>query len=58
MITKIENMQIKTSLSSRGVELEKAFGAVEKLQDVFKNPYDPVKNPKGVINMGVAENVR
>ena len=50
-------MKIETSLSSRGVELAKSFGAFEKFKDVFGNPYDPDKNPKGLINIGVAENV-
>ena len=37
--------------------LVKAFAHFEKFSDVLGDPYDPDKNPKGVINMGVAENV-
>ena len=44
-------------LSSRGRELEQAGGLADKFKKIFGNLYDPVHNPNGIVNIGVAENV-
>ena len=50
-------MQIKTTLSSRGNDLKDAGPPVDLWKKILGNPYDPDKNPEGVVNLGVAENV-
>lgn len=50
-------MQIKSTLSSRGNDLKDAGPPVDLWKKILGNPYDPNKNPEGVVNLGVAENV-
>ena len=50
-------MLVETSLSKRGLELKEAAALVDKFKKIFENPYEPDKNPKGFVNLGVAENV-
>ena len=49
---------IKGSLSERGAGLAKGENYRDKFKAILNDPYDPVQNPDGFVNLGTAENVR
>ena len=49
--------QDDSSLSKRGQGLMAGSDFVDKLKRILDNPYDPVSNPEGIVNLGTAENV-
>ena len=51
-------MTIHTTLSRRGAQLAASESIRDKFGMILNDPYDPVKNPNGFVNMGVAENVK
>jgi hypothetical protein len=47
-----------TSLSSRGSELTELGKGWDNFKTSFADPYHPDINPDGLLNMGLADNVR
>ena len=51
-------MTKQTTLARRGAELAAQPSLRDRFGAILKDLYDPETNPKGFVNIGVAENVR
>ena len=47
-----------SGLLSRGSELSASGATLDKFKAILGNPYEPDTNPDGIVNIGVAENVK
>ena len=46
-----------STLSDRGYDMAKAGGNMDKFKTILSNPYHPIDNPEGFVNIGTSENV-
>lgn len=54
----IRSAPVQTStLSARGIELAHAGSSMDKFKTIMSDPYHPIDNPDGFVNIGTAENV-
>ena len=51
-------MKTPSTLSRRGVEYTKGPNLRQKFKQLLTDLYDPISNPNGFVNLGLAENVR